>query len=346
METIAENLRLTVPLFLGAWLLFLILSVRRPQRLRNSFVLMIALFFTVFFIAGLFGDLMAYALLGAFLLCILVLLLVPAMLVINGITMLKKEGRSLANILSLLLGLFVGFGEIALMFGLVFSVSFSEDDSLAVILTFCGITVFYFSLWMLCFVLYMISIQVIPHRMKFDYVIIHGCGLLGGHRVSKLLANRLDAAIRIYHKCKKKPILIPSGGRGSDEALSEADAMEGYLLEHGIPREHILPEANSATTMENLVNSKALIESRGSHGRVALVSSNYHVYRCLLFAKQLNFRCIGIGAKVAWYYWPSAVIREFAAVFTKMPHVFWMVGGYILFVFLPFLPFVLKAIFG
>lgn len=336
LDEILQNLRLTLPLFLGSWLLFILLTAWKPQRFRNSFFLMFALFFTAFLIAGLFGDYMGTALVVVFFLCVLSLLLVPAMLIINGITMLKKEGRSFANILSLLLGIVIGIGEIALAFGVVFAVNFSENDALAIVMTFCGFTVFYFSVWVLCFVLYMISIQIIPHWMKFRYVIIHGCGLLDGNRVSRLLANRLDAAIKIYRKCKVKPILIPSGGRGSDETLSEAEAMQNYLLEHGIPQENILPETESATTMENLRNSKAMIESRGETGRVALVSSNYHVYRCLLFAKQLNFRCIGIGAKVAWYYWPSAVIREFVAVFTKMPFVFWILGGYLFFIVMPF----------
>lgn len=340
MDAVLDNLRLTFPLFLGAWVLFLLLSVWKPQRFRNSFFLMAALFFTAFLIAGLFGDLMGQALLVTFLLCMLALLLVPAMLIMNGIIMLRKESFSFANILSLLLGIFVGFGELAMMGGVVFAVNFSENNLLATVLAFFGCTVFYFSLWVLCFVLYMLSIQIIPHRMKFRYVIIHGCGLLDGHRVSRLLANRLDAAVRIYRKCKDKPILIPSGGRGPNESVAEAEAMQQYLLEQGIPQSSILPETESTTTMENLRCSKSLIAQHGEKGRIALVSSNYHVYRCLLYAKQLNLKCTGIGAKVAWYYWPSAVIREFVAVFTKKPLVFWLIGGYLVFIGIPFLTMV------
>ena len=65
------------------------------------------------------------------------------------------------------------------------------------------------------------------------------------------------------------------------------------------------------------------------------MTSNYHVYRCILLARELNMRCTGIGAKVAWYYWPSAVIREFAAVFTRRRYFILTVLGYGLCVLLP-----------
>lgn len=87
--------------------------------------------------------------------------------------------------------------------------------------------------------------------------------------------------------------------------------------------------------MENLQNSMDIIYSRGGSHRVALVTSNYHVYRCLLYAKKIKLKCTGIGAPVAWYYWPSAVIREFVAVFTTKKFMIWTILGYILIVLLP-----------
>lgn len=56
--------------------------------------------------------------------------------------------------------------------------------------------------------------------------------------------------------------------------------------------------------VENLRNSKALIEARDGGKRTALVSSNYHIYRCLCLAREVGLPCIGIGARVAVYHWP------------------------------------------
>jgi uncharacterized SAM-binding protein YcdF (DUF218 family) len=168
--------------------------------------------------------------------------------------------------------------------------------------------------------------------MNYGYVIIHGCGLAGGERLTKLLSNRVDKAIEIYEKCKVKPIIIPSGGQGGDEKLSEAEAMRRYLVEHGIPDEHIILEDRSATTAENLAFSKAIIDGRRGQRKTALVSSNYHVYRCLRLAKEVGLRCTGVGADVAFYYWPSALIREFVAVFLSKRFLIWSLAGYLLFV--------------
>ena len=56
------------------------------------------------------------------------------------------------------------------------------------------------------------------------------------------------------------------------------------------------------------------------------------IYRCLLLARSLKLRCTGIGAKVAPYYWPSAIIREFIAVFLTRRFLIWSLIGYLVFI--------------
>lgn len=164
------------------------------------------------------------------------------------------------------------------------------------------------------------------------FVIIHGCGLSGGEKMTRLLSNRVDKAIEIYNKCRVKPVIIPSGGQGPDEKLSEAQAMKNYLLSNGIPEKHIVLEDRSATTRENLANSKEIIDARGGARRIALVSSNYHVYRCLRLAREVGLKCTGIGAKVAFYFWPSALIREFIAIFLTKRFLILSLIGYLIFI--------------
>ena len=337
MENIMDNLSVAMPFFLISWVVFIGSTLWKPQKFRNSIFLMNALFFTVFFIAALAGEHMGTVLLAAFLLAFLALLLVPGMLIINGIVMTKKEAKSLGNLLSLLLGLVIGVGEIAYFVGFALEIhSVNPEYTVAkLIAIFIGSSVLYISFWILAFVLYMIFIQFMPHIREFDFLIIHGAGLLKGDKVSKLLANRIDKAIKVYNKSKRKPVIIPSGGQGGDETISEAEAMKQYLLKHGIPEEHIILEDQSKNTMENLQNSRDIIFLKEGKHRVALVTSNYHVYRCLLYAKSLKMKCTGIGAPVAWYYWPSAVIREFVAVFTTKKFLICTIIGYFFVVLLP-----------
>ena len=332
MNGVVENIQILGPILAVVWTVTILCTVLRPQRFFNSFLVLFSILVTLLFVSGLFGDGMGYALLVSFILVMIGLFLVPVLLIINGIQMIRKESATPAHLLSLGLGIVIGIGEIAAIIyvlGLTEMVNLQKANVWILLLVF---TVFYFSMLVLSFVIYSIFIQLMPHRMNFDYVIIHGCGLAGGERVTRLLSNRIDKAIEIYKKCRKKPVIIPSGGRGSDEKISEAEAMKNYLLEHGIPAESVVMEDQSTTTWENLTNSKAIIDAQDGRKKTALISSNYHVYRCLRLARQAGLKCTGIGADVASYYWPSALIREFIAVFLQKKFLLWSLIGYVLFI--------------
>lgn len=329
---IMEGLQTFGPIAGILWALTIAAVLHRPQRYLNCVLLLGSLLVTWVMLISMLDNNQEVFLMASILILVLFLLLVPVLLIINGIQMIRKESFSIAHILSLALGVFVGIGEIATFAYVLDISSYMQLQKASYWILFVSFTVFYFSFLILSFVIYTVFIQIMPHRMNFDYVIIHGCGLLDGERMTKLLSNRVDKAIKIYNKCKVKPMIIPSGGKGPDEKISEAQAMKNYLLEHGIPEEHIIMEDGSATTKENLINSKAIIESSEGGKKTALVSSNYHIYRCLRLAKETGLKCTGIGADVAFYYWPSALIREFIAVFLSKKFLFWSLLGYLLFI--------------
>ncbi len=185
---------------------------------------------------------------------------------------------------------------------------------LYIISTMLAVTIAYVSISVLIFTMYIILLQLIPLNKRFDYVIILGAGLIDGERVSKLLADRIDKALEIYKRLNRKTMLIPSGGKGSDEDISEAEAMKRYLIAREVPESDIIIEDRSTTTYENLVNSRKIIESREGSKEAVLVSSNYHVFRALRLCRQIGFKCSGVGGHTTFYYWPSAVLREYIAV--------------------------------
>ena len=266
--------------------------------------------------------------------CAAVLLSVPAVLIENGVIMYRKEGRSLQNMLSLLMGILVGVGELCFFLFFIFPIFWSDQNSEFIttgmkVLLFISLSVIYVSVVFVSFMSYTVLLQLIPRKRDFDYVIIHGSGLLRGREVSKLLADRIDKAIEVYEKDPTPPILIPSGGKGRDEEISEAEAMEQYLIEHGIPKDHIIKEDRSTTTRENLAFSKKIIDERDADPYVALVTSNYHVYRALSLCDDIDLECTGIGAHVARYYWPSALLREFAAIMSKKKNLLIFIAGWL-----------------
>jgi uncharacterized SAM-binding protein YcdF (DUF218 family) len=147
-----------------------------------------------------------------------------------------------------------------------------------------------------------------------------GAGLMGGRRVSPLLASRLERGRSVYESLDGTtgPLLIVSGGKGSDERLSEAEAMSNYLVERGFPVDRILKEDQSRTTEENLLFSGALMRELRPEGyRCVVVTNDFHSYRAALIARDLGVPAQVAGSPTAAYFLPSATIREFIAVFVR-----------------------------
>ena len=318
------------------WSIFVHMFRKNRSRYRNCYVLFITLIATMMFIVVLPGEEYFIGVFCIMLMALVVfLLVVPFFFIFNGIVMIKREGKHLAHMLSLALGVAILLGEVVTFIQLVIYSEASwetmdkySNSVVSLLMLIFSMTVIYGSMEFLVFMIYVLFLQVIPKGKNFDYIVIHGAGLLGGDRVSKLLSDRIDKAINIYKKAPNKPKLIPSGGKGDDETISEAEAMKRYLLEKGIPEEDIILEDKSATTYENLKNSKAIIDGRWGSKNTALVTSNYHVYRALRYARKIDLRCTGVGSRVAFYYWPSALIREFIAIQTEKKHALLFVGGW------------------
>ncbi len=113
------------------------------------------------------------------------------------------------------------------------------------------------------------------------YMIVLGCQIRGD-MVTKSLRMRLDVAYE-YAKCNPEVIIIVSGGKGQGENTSEAEAMYRYLTQKGIEGSRIIKEEQSTNTDENMSYSAQFIENK--EDKVAIVTSNFHIFRAKLLAK-------------------------------------------------------------
>ena len=327
----------TILFTLICWGIFYYSFSRDRSRYRNCYLLCFALLSMIPLLVNISGDQLYKVATVLFSFTLISLLVVPFFLIHNGIVMIRKEGKCAAHLLSLALGIAVLIGEILTAYNvIIYSMTYSIEamgayrrSYMFLITSVIIVTVIYGSLSFVIFMIYSLFLMIIPRSKDFDYVIIHGAGLIDGEKVGKLLQDRLDKAILVYRSDPSPTKLIPSGGRGSDESLSEAEAMKRYLLDQGIPEDDIILEDRSATTMENLRFSKELIDSREGRKYTALVTSNYHVYRALRYCRKAGLKCKGIGSRVAFYYWPSALIREFIAIHTEKKHAIAFVLGWV-----------------
>ncbi len=127
-----------------------------------------------------------------------------------------------------------------------------------------------------------------------DYVIVLGAGL-DKETPSLTLVDRLQRTVTYMNKYPGSTAIV-SGSQGSGETITEALAMERYLISHGIPREMIIKEEKATNTNENLIYSRKIIDSRGG-GSVAIVSSDYHIFRARLLAEKQGLKAVMLSAK-------------------------------------------------
>lgn len=127
-----------------------------------------------------------------------------------------------------------------------------------------------------------------------DYVIVLGAGL-DKETPSLTLVDRLQRTAEYMNEFPDS-IAIVSGSQGSGETITEALAMERYLVSSGIPRERIIKEEKATNTNENLIYSREIIDSRGG-GSAAIVSSDYHIFRARLLAQKQGLSAVMLSAK-------------------------------------------------
>lgn len=152
-----------------------------------------------------------------------------------------------------------------------------------------------------------------------DYIIVLGAGLTNGNQVSLTLKGRLDAAIVCVNKYGNDGYIVVSGGRGTDEDISEAEAMKDYLEKGGIPKDKILVEDKSINTLENLKFSRDIIEKHSNKGiselSVKIVTTDFHAFRSSILAKKKGYSEIEVySSDTITYLIPVFYLRESLAV--------------------------------
>ena len=159
---------------------------------------------------------------------------------------------------------------------------------------------------------------------KRDYLIVLGAAVYGD-QPSLTLVRRLEGAMD-YLERYPDSVAIVSGGMGPGETVTEGQAMYDWLCAHGVDPSRVLIEDAATSTEENLENSFAIIRARGEdpQGKVAIVSSAYHLYRAKLFAQKLGVTdAAGVAAPWGYFF---VMLNYFIREAFGVTH-FWVFGN-------------------
>lgn len=319
------------------WLVPIVFGVIFSWRYRRDKVrLSNGLWFSLFFYS--FLTLLAMTILGTnnhpliivcgtifigFILLLGVLFFLQAFLLLwNAWIMWRHESHTLSNMLTLILGIAI----LVLPF-VASAIGNRVPQPVNTFMTiFPNLVILYIAFWFYNYLTMLVIYQFNHPRLRQDYIIVLGAGLLNGNEVSPLLAQRIMRGLKFYQKQQRRTahpaIMIFSGGQGGDETIPEGQAMLDYAISQGLPVEAGWAETKSTTTLENMRFSKALIDQGPvEKPRTIFVTNNYHTFRAGMFAKQAGLKADGLGARTARFFLPDAIIREYIAIFMK--HKWW-----------------------
>ncbi|MBQ9766570.1 MAG: YdcF family protein [Lachnospiraceae bacterium] len=178
-----------------------------------------------------------------------------------------------------------------------------------------------------------------------EYVIVLGAQVRG--EAPTLVLNARIRVAAEYLAEHPEAIAVASGGKGSGENISEAEAIKRGLMRLGIAEERILVEDRSTSTVENLKFSAEVIQQYEAAQRltekdtvtesvaedrqttdgkvrfvprnVVVVTNDFHVYRAVKLAKNQGYTEVsGLGATDFFAVTIQYYVREFFAITLEM----------------------------
>ena len=250
--------------------------------------------------------------------CIVVLAIYS---IITNIILIKRESFRYRNLLGIVLGVFAILGLFGSQGIYMLTSNMLKGKELMIVKKLFDISInvtltYFYTIIISTLYCNIMAARHIPKYDK-DYIIILGCKIKKDGTPTPLLKGRVDKAIEFAKKQKEEAgkdiIFVPSGGKGSDEVISEAESMRDYLIKKGIPKKNIIIENKSTNTVENMKYSNSIIIGKKKEAKICFATTNYHVFRSGVIANDMGIDIEGMGSKTKWYYYTNALIREFIA---------------------------------
>jgi vancomycin permeability regulator SanA len=125
--------------------------------------------------------------------------------------------------------------------------------------------------------------------------IVFGAGLTAGGSPSPMLADRVDAAVRLYDDGKVTRILMT--GDNSRIEYNEVAAMKARAVALGVPADKVNLDYAGFRTYDSCYRARAIFGIR----RAILVTQRYHLPRAIYLARSFGIDAVGVAAGLDYY---------------------------------------------
>jgi vancomycin permeability regulator SanA len=146
--------------------------------------------------------------------------------------------------------------------------------------------------------------------------VVFGAGVRPGGRLSPMLADRVQAAARLYHEGRAAKLLMT--GDNSSTNYNEVEPMRRYAVELGVPARDITLDYAGFSTYESCYRARDIFGVR----HAVLVTQRYHLPRAMYTCQQLGIEAVGLGTADWGVYHPALMtrytLREFLATLNAM----------------------------
>jgi len=126
-----------------------------------------------------------------------------------------------------------------------------------------------------------VSSQIVAESSKQDLhradaIVVFGAAQYDGHP-SPVFRARLDHAFELFQQ-HLAPVVLTTGGSGSDPSFSEGGVGHDYLVHRGIPESSVIAETQATDTVQSAKRLAVIMRENHMSSCIA-VSDAYHVFR-------------------------------------------------------------------
>jgi len=151
--------------------------------------------------------------------------------------------------------------------------------------------------------------------MRYDCILVLGCGVWAGGVPSHMLQDRLDTAIDLYFSGAGKKLLM-SGDHGTAD-YNEVQVMRDYALAAGVPAEDIFMDHAGFCTYDSICRAKRIFRVES----LVVVTQKYHSFRAVFLAEAFGMEAVAVTANPRAYV--GAAYREAREVIARNKDFIW-----------------------